>query len=152
MRAPVTHESTAISRGSQALPEQENALIRHFLPVVGGILIAAIIYMIFPDTISDQLRETFAAKDMTVTRHQIAITAAIAVLMGVWWMTEAIPLPATALVPLIALPHSASSPLKKPQPPTHPTQSSSSWADSSSRSQCNAGTSNGESPLSPYLS
>jgi len=31
-------------------------------------------------------------------------TAAVAVLMAVWWITEAIPIPATALVPLVAFP------------------------------------------------
>jgi len=31
-------------------------------------------------------------------------TAAVGVLMAVWWMTEAIPIPATALVPLVAFP------------------------------------------------
>ncbi|MGD2071813.1 MAG: SLC13 family permease [Gemmatimonadota bacterium] len=31
-------------------------------------------------------------------------TAAVAVLMGVWWMTEAIPIPATALLPLVLFP------------------------------------------------
>lgn len=30
--------------------------------------------------------------------------AAVATLMAVWWMTEALPLPATALVPLVAFP------------------------------------------------
>lgn len=33
--------------------------------------------------------------------HSARLTAATAVLMGVWWMTEAIPIPATALLPLI---------------------------------------------------
>lgn len=33
-----------------------------------------------------------------------AVTAAVAVLMAVWWMTEALPIPATALVPLLAFP------------------------------------------------
>lgn len=32
------------------------------------------------------------------------LTAATAVLMGVWWMTEALPIPATALVPLVVFP------------------------------------------------
>jgi len=31
-------------------------------------------------------------------------TGAVAVLMAIWWMTEAIPIPATALVPLVAFP------------------------------------------------
>lgn len=36
--------------------------------------------------------------------HPAKLTAATAVLMGVWWMTEAIPIPATALLPLIIFP------------------------------------------------
>lgn len=32
------------------------------------------------------------------------ITAATAVLMAIWWMTEAIPIPATALLPLVIFP------------------------------------------------
>ncbi len=32
------------------------------------------------------------------------VTAATAALMGIWWMTEAIPIPATALVPLVVFP------------------------------------------------
>src|SRR6185503_20400458 len=36
--------------------------------------------------------------------HAPRATAAIAVLMAVWWMTEAIPLEATSLLPLVLLP------------------------------------------------
>ncbi|MGD8150447.1 SLC13 family permease [Ornithinimicrobium sp. Y1694] len=36
--------------------------------------------------------------------HAAKLTAATAVLMAVWWMTEALPIPATALVPLVVFP------------------------------------------------
>ncbi|QCU79318.1 DASS family sodium-coupled anion symporter [Citricoccus sp. SGAir0253] len=36
--------------------------------------------------------------------YNARVTAAVAGLMAVWWMTEAIPIPATALVPLVAFP------------------------------------------------
>src|SRR3954470_6406201 len=36
--------------------------------------------------------------------HAPRATAAIAVLMAAWWMTEAIPLEATSLLPLVLLP------------------------------------------------
>lgn len=36
--------------------------------------------------------------------HNAALTAGVAVLMAAWWMTEAIPIPATALVPLVVFP------------------------------------------------
>ncbi|MCW4457849.1 DASS family sodium-coupled anion symporter [Microbacterium sp. MPKO10] len=39
--------------------------------------------------------------------HSPKITAATAVLMGVWWMTEAIPIPATALLPVLIFPLAA---------------------------------------------
>lgn len=35
---------------------------------------------------------------------QARVTAALVVLMAVWWMTEALPLPVTSLVPIVALP------------------------------------------------
>ncbi|GIG39530.1 SLC13 family permease [Cellulomonas phragmiteti] len=40
-----------------------------------------------------------------------ALTAATLVLMGVWWMTEALPLPVTALLPLVVLPVSGVAPV-----------------------------------------
>jgi sodium-dependent dicarboxylate transporter 2/3/5 len=36
--------------------------------------------------------------------HSAAATAAIAIWMAVWWISEAIPLPATALLPIVLLP------------------------------------------------
>jgi sodium-dependent dicarboxylate transporter 2/3/5 len=42
--------------------------------------------------------------DLDPANNQITIMAAIAVLMAVWWITEAIPLAATSLIPLILYP------------------------------------------------
>ena len=41
---------------------------------------------------------------MGSAEHPARLTAAVAVLMGIWWMTEALPIPATALVPLVVFP------------------------------------------------
>ena len=42
--------------------------------------------------------------DLDPGHPEITYTAAIAFLMAVWWMTEAIPLAVTALIPLILFP------------------------------------------------
>ncbi len=53
-----------------------------------GILLALLIYFSMPGDVP----------------HEAKVTAAVAALMGAWWMTEAIPIPATALLPLILFP------------------------------------------------
>jgi len=42
--------------------------------------------------------------DLEPGQREITYTAAIAILMAAWWITEAIPLPVTALIPLILFP------------------------------------------------
>ena len=54
----------------------------------GLILFFVVLFFFSPDDLSNRGR----------------ITAAIFVLMGIWWATEALPLPATALIPLVAFP------------------------------------------------
>lgn len=103
MSTPIIHESTNIAEGDLDKP-REGSLVRHFVPLVAGVIAATIVYFIFPQNLSDALQASFADSGLETDRNTIAITAAIAVLMGVWWMTEAIPLAATALVPLVALP------------------------------------------------
>ncbi|HSP60455.1 MAG TPA: DASS family sodium-coupled anion symporter [Ornithinimicrobium sp.] len=55
--------------------------------LAAGLVAAAAIYLLMGDV-----------------AHPAKLTAAVAVLMGVWWMTEALPIPATALVPLVVFP------------------------------------------------
>ncbi|WP_084499793.1 SLC13 family permease [Brevibacterium album] len=73
--------------------EREPALARSTVRIrwggfVAGLLLAAIVYLLMPGDVANEAR----------------VTAATAVLMALWWMTEAIPIPATALVPLVVFP------------------------------------------------
>ncbi|QPZ39440.1 SLC13 family permease [Paramicrobacterium chengjingii] len=61
---------------------------RRWLGVVVGVVLAVVVYIAMPADLDNPPK----------------ITAATAVLMGVWWMTEAIPIPATALVPVLVFP------------------------------------------------
>ncbi len=56
--------------------------------LAAGLLGALLVYAVMPGDVA----------------HAAKLTAATAVLMGVWWMTEALPIPATALVPLVVFP------------------------------------------------
>ncbi|UCH83725.1 MAG: DASS family sodium-coupled anion symporter [Candidatus Latescibacterota bacterium] len=63
-----------------------------------GPLLALIVYYLLPDT--------YVASDGATVEftHAGRITAAVAVWMATWWMTEAIPIYATSLLPLAVLP------------------------------------------------
>ncbi|MGO1974623.1 MAG: SLC13 family permease [Propionibacteriaceae bacterium] len=61
---------------------------RRWIGLAVGLLLALLVYFVMPDELASSGR----------------LTAAIAVLMAIWWMTEAIPIPATALIPLVAFP------------------------------------------------
>ena len=76
------------SEGSRAPGLPRATRIRQIIGLVGGVLGALIVYAIMPGDLDVWIR----------------VTAATAVLMAVWWMTEAIPIPATALLPLIIFP------------------------------------------------
>ncbi|NNH73109.1 DASS family sodium-coupled anion symporter [Nocardia uniformis] len=62
--------------------------LRRWLGLGLGVVFAVLVYWVLPDSLSVPARST----------------AAVAILMATWWMTEAIPLAATALVPLVAFP------------------------------------------------
>ena len=77
-----------LSPGAQAEPDSRPTLLRRLIGLAGGVVGAFILFAVMP-------------ADMDLWPR---LTAAVAILMAVWWMTEAIPIPATALVPLVAFP------------------------------------------------
>ncbi|MFF0904499.1 UNVERIFIED_CONTAM: DASS family sodium-coupled anion symporter [Kocuria sp. CPCC 205316] len=76
------------SPGEQAPPEHAKTHRIKWAGLVVGLVLALLVYVAMPADLA----------------HPAKLTAATAVLMGVWWMTEAIPIPATALLPLIIFP------------------------------------------------
>ena len=77
-----------LSDGERANPETRRTLLIRVVGLAVGLLAALLIYAIMPADVP----------------HAAKLTAATAVLMAVWWMTEALPIPATALVPLVVFP------------------------------------------------
>ncbi|WP_420174393.1 SLC13 family permease [Luteococcus sp. OSA5] len=75
------------SPGERAPAVEEKTNRFRWAGLVAGLLAAAAVYLA-----------------MGSVAHSAKLTAATAVLMGVWWMTEALPIPATALVPLVVFP------------------------------------------------
>lgn len=89
--APAAHEHESddtTAPGLLDVPDPRPVLTRKRIGLLAGVLMAGIVYAILPGDLDQTAR----------------ITAAIATLMALWWMTEAIPLAATALVPLVAFP------------------------------------------------
>lgn len=56
--------------------------------LIGGLLLAALTILMMPNDLNTAAR----------------LTAGVVVLMGTWWMTEAVPIPVTALLPLVLFP------------------------------------------------
>lgn len=77
-----------LSRGAQTPEVEKNERTKRLIGLIGAPLLALIIYFIMPADVP----------------HGAKITAATAILMGGWWMTEALPIPATALLPLVIFP------------------------------------------------
>ena len=80
--------------------KQSNAV--QIIGLIGGVLAAMLVYYIMPSNAGEIA--TAAANGKTLNIDALPVVAAIAVLMGIWWMTEAIALPATALLPMVLFP------------------------------------------------
>lgn len=87
-REQSTAEAQELSAGARAEAVEKSTLLRRLIGLSGGVLAALLVYFLM-------------SSDMEVWPR---LTAATAVLMAIWWMTEAIPIPATALLPLIIFP------------------------------------------------
>ncbi len=71
---------------ADAVPSRMNR--NQWIGLGAGLVAALVVYLAMSDDVG----------------HPAKLTAATALLMGIWWMTEAIPIPATALLPLIIFP------------------------------------------------
>lgn len=81
-------QETDVSDGATSEPLSRRSVKRRLFGLFGGLALALGVFAIMPADL-----ETWPK-----------LTAATAVLMAVWWMTEAIPIPATALLPLLIFP------------------------------------------------
>lgn len=81
-------EAVGASTATKGEPERKAPEVRRWTGLLLGVLLAIVVYLALPASLATEARAT----------------AGVGILMAVWWMTEAIPLPATALVPLVAFP------------------------------------------------
>ena len=77
-----------------------------WIGLVAGPLMAVLLYSLLPQAYTNGMGEVIAFSNAG------RATAALAVWMAVWWMTEAIELYATALLPLVALPMTGAAPVR----------------------------------------
>jgi solute carrier family 13 (sodium-dependent dicarboxylate transporter), member 2/3/5 len=91
--APVATADSSGTPDRRAAGHRDRAFDPHtvrvrWIGLAAGLVAAALVYLALPGDLA----------------HEAKVTAATAALMGVWWMTEALPIPATALVPLVVFP------------------------------------------------
>ena len=105
MTTPHTHESTAHTEGDEAPGAPRSEWRRQFIGLFIGLGLAVLVFFIFPSNAIETVQGSAGADpEAEYTLSAIRTVAAVTILMGVWWMTEAIPLAATALLPLIIFP------------------------------------------------
>lgn len=86
---------------NQGIPDRDTSGgIQRWVSLVGlglGPVVAVVVGLVLPDSVP-------GAEGAIELGRSARITASIASLMAIWWLTEAIPLSATALLPLALLP------------------------------------------------
>lgn len=98
------HDHTVMEYLDEADKAGPSPTKRHMIGLLAGIVAGIIVYFIFPHSAVDLVNQAKPDAATPYTDQALRVTAAVAVLMGVWWMLEAIPLAATALVPLAVFP------------------------------------------------
>lgn len=107
MSTPITHTSTSVAPATSQPPPDGRTRTRRTVGIVAGLALAALVFVAFP---ADGIEEVVAASGASAAAEAgysdlgLRVVAAAAVLLGVWWMTEAIPLAATALLPMVIFP------------------------------------------------
>lgn len=101
MTSPSTRAEESTAPGLLDPAEDRRVLLRKRIGLAGGVVLAFAVYFALPNDLEQIAR----------------MTAAVAALMAVWWMTEAIPLAATALVPLVLFPLLNVAPIDDVAPP-----------------------------------
>lgn len=111
MSIPITQHSSSTAPAMKEELANKSTVRRRLLGIFLGLGLALLVFYLFPSNGVDQVNEAgraaaeAAGKDYTdVTDLGLRTVAAAAVLLGIWWMTEAIPLAATALLPLVIFP------------------------------------------------
>ena len=105
MTTPHTHVSTSHTEGEDDHGVDTREWRRMAIGLILGLVLAALVWFLFPSNAVETVLESPGAKDdVEYTQSALRAVAAVTILMGVWWMTEAIPLAATALLPLVIFP------------------------------------------------
>ena len=114
MTTPQTHESTSRAPGELDEGPAPQEWRRQIIGLIAGLVLGGLVFFIFPANAVDAVLQSAGADpDAEYSHTALRIVAAVTVLMGVWWATEAIPLAATALIPIAVFPLASVAPLKE---------------------------------------
>lgn len=105
MSTPDIKEGSAESPGEVMVVGDRREWRRQATGIIAGLVLAALVYLLFPsNSVETVMQSSGVDPETEYTNNAMRLTAAVTILMAVWWMTEAIPLAATALIPLVAFP------------------------------------------------